>query len=220
MDKERVKIMGREFMEVFEQWAEYYDDTVVGRDEEYKEVFLNYDRILEEVSKRSKGHVVEFGVGTGNLTTKLLDQGLEVTGIEPSPSMRNIANEKLGSRLKVLDGDFLTYPEVKEVDTYVSTYAFHHLTDTEKEIAIENYGKQLASGGKIVFADTMYESEEAYKRAIMDAMSKGFLNLANDLKTEYYTTIPILRAMLEKNGFEVLFYRCNEFVWILEAEKK
>jgi putative AdoMet-dependent methyltransferase len=211
--------MGREFLELFEQWADYYDDTVLGHDEEYKEVFLHYNHILEEVVKRSKGHVVEFGVGTGNLTSKLLDQGLEVTGIEPSSAMRKIANEKLGERVQVLDGDFLSFPEVKPIDTFVSTYAFHHLTDTEKEQAIENYGKSLATGGKIVFADTMYESEETYKGAISDALSKGFLNLAKDLKTEYYTTIPILRAILEKHGFQVHFDRCNDFVWILEAEK-
>lgn len=211
--------MGREFLDLFEQWADYYDETVVGHDEEYKEVFIHYDRILEEVASRSIGHVVEFGVGTGNLTTKLLNRNLEVTGIEPSSAMRSIANEKLGSRLEVVDGDFISFPQVKKVDTFVSSYAFHHLTDTEKEQAIAKYGNLLASGGKIVFADTMYESEEAYKRAISDALSKGFLNLATDLQTEYYTTIPILKNILEKHGFSVTFDKCNEFVWILEAEK-
>jgi putative AdoMet-dependent methyltransferase len=211
--------MGREFLDLFEQWAGYYDETVVGHDEEYKDVFIHYDRILEEVAARSIGHVVEFGVGTGNLTAKLLNRGLDVTGIEPSPAMRSLANEKLGSRLEVLDGDFIQFPHVSKVDTFVSTYAFHHLTDTEKEQAIEKYGNLLASGGKIVFADTMYESEEAYKRAISDALSKGFLNLATDLQREYYTTIPILKNILEKHGFSVTFDKCNEFVWILEAEK-
>jgi putative AdoMet-dependent methyltransferase len=219
IDYWRVETMGREFLELFEQWAEYYDETVFGRDEEYQDVFLHYQLILEQVTKRSHGHVVEFGVGTGNLTTKLLDRGLEVTGIEPSEAMRKLAIEKLGERTLVLDGDFLVFPDLKPINTFVSTYAFHHLTDTEKEIAIEKYGKLLDTGGKIVFADTMYESEEAYKRAIEDALSKGFINLATDLKTEYYTTIPILRAMLEKHGFEVRFDRCNDFVWILEAIK-
>lgn len=211
--------MGREFLDLFEKWADYYDYTVVGYDEEYKDVFLYYDQILDEVAKRSSGHVVEFGVGTGNLTAKLLESGFRVTGIEPSPAMRKIANDKLGNRLQVLDGDFLFFPDVTEVNTFVSTYAFHHLTDEEKEQAIENYGKILPFGGKIVFADTMFESEETYNKTIQDALSKGYLNLANDLKAEYYTTIPILTAMLEKNGFDVHFTRCNEFVWILEAVK-
>lgn len=212
--------MGREFLEIFEQWADSYDDTVVGHDEEYQEVFLHYENILDEVAKRAKGHVIEFGVGTGNLTSKLLGQHLKVIGIEPSPAMRRIAIEKLGNDTQILDGDFMFLPKTSTVDTFVSTYAFHHLTDEEKEQAIENYGKKLAVGGKIVFADTMFESEEAYKRAIQDALSKGYLNLATDLKTEYYTTIPVLKAMLEKNGFDVRFVQCNKFVWILEAEKK
>jgi putative AdoMet-dependent methyltransferase len=211
--------MGREFLELFEQWADYYDDTVFGHDEEYKEVFHHYQLILDEVAKRSKGHVVEFGVGTGNLTSKLLSQGYEVTGIEPSPAMRKIALEKLAEQVQVLDGDFLHFPVSKTIDTFVSTYAFHHLTDEEKDQAIEKYGNLLSTGGKIVFADTMYESEEAYKRAIEDASSKGYLNLATDLKTEYYTTIPILKGILEKHGFQVRFDQCNDFVWILEAEK-
>lgn len=211
--------MGREFLEIFEQWADSYDSTVIGHDEEYKEVFLHYEHILDEVVKRAKGHVMEFGVGTGNLTAKLLDRNLQVTGIEPSQAMRKIAIEKLGSRTEIVDGDFMVFPETVQVDTYVSTYAFHHLTDEEKEQAIENYGKKLAVGGKIVFADTMYESEEAYKGAIQDALSKGYLNLATDLKTEYYTTISVLEAMLVKNGFDVRFIQCNKFVWILEAEK-
>lgn len=212
--------MGREFLELFEQWADSYDETVVGHDLEYKEVFKHYDQILEEVAERSFGHVVEFGVGTGNLTNKLLQKGLNVTGIEPSPSMRKIAQEKLGERAAVLDGDFLNFPFLENVDTLVSTYAFHHLTDNEKAEAIATYGKLLPQGGKIVFADTMYESEAEYKKAISDSIQKGFLNLATDLQTEYYTTMPILREILESNGFVAKFSKCNDFVWLMEAEKQ
>ncbi|MDE3839699.1 SAM-dependent methyltransferase [Bacillus methanolicus] len=211
--------MGKEFIELFEHWADSYDSSVTGHDEEYKEVFLHYEKILGEVAKRAYGHVLEFGVGTGNLTLKLLEKGLTVTGIEPSPSMRKIAREKLGNKAKIMDGDFLSYPKDRSFDTIVSTYAFHHLTDEEKRQAIAGYGKHLKEGGKIVFADTMYESEDAYKEAIADALSKGFHNLAEDLQREYYTTIPKLRSMLEENGFSANFERANDFVWIMEAEK-
>ena len=76
--------MGREFIELFEDWAENYDDTVSGYDNEYREVFDGYGEILDRVVSKSYGHVLEFGVGTGNLTARLLEAGLEVTGIEPS----------------------------------------------------------------------------------------------------------------------------------------
>jgi putative AdoMet-dependent methyltransferase len=212
--------MGREFLNIFEQWADSYDDTVIGHDIEYKEVFANYEQILTAVAARSNGYVVEFGVGTGNLTTKLLAKGLKVTGIEPSPSMRKIAEEKLGKQTEILDGDFLEFPELKHVDTFVSTYAFHHLTDEEKAEAIAYYGKLLSIGGKIVFADTMFQSEEDYSQQIVNAKNDGFLNLAHDLESEYYTTIPFLQEILQQNGFSVSFQQYNKFVWLMEGVKQ
>ncbi|MBU8879481.1 methyltransferase domain-containing protein [Bacillus sp. FJAT-29790] len=212
--------MGKEFVELFEKWAETYDNSVTGHDLEYKDVFLHYEQLLQEVADRSFGHVLEFGPGTGNLTAKLLKNGLQVTAAEPSSSMREIAINKLGDQADIIDGDFFNYPLHRPIDTIVSTYAFHHLTDEEKAAAIANYGNILAIGGKIVFADTMYESVEAHKKAITDALEKGFQNLAEDLQREYYTTIPFLRGIMEQNGFEVKFERWNEFVWIMEGVKK
>ncbi len=49
--------------------------------------------ILEDVVNKSFGNVLEFGVGTGNLTNKLLLAGRTVYGIEPSREMRMIARE-------------------------------------------------------------------------------------------------------------------------------
>ena len=106
------------------------------------------------------------------------------------------------------------------VQTIASSYAFHHLTDEEKAKAIASYSELLAPGGKIVFADTMYESVEAYQRAITDASQKGFHNLAKDLQSEYYTTIPVLSTIFENNAFDVHFEQCNDFVWIMEGVKK
>jgi putative AdoMet-dependent methyltransferase len=212
--------MGKEFLHLFEHWAQSYDSTVTGDDIQYKDVFLYYENILQEVVDRSNGHVLEFGVGTGNLTKKLLDQRFKVTGVEPSPAMRKMAEEKLGEEVSILDGDFIEFPQVENINTIVSTYAFHHLTDDEKNKAIALYSNILPKGGKIVFADTMYESMEAYNQAISDALSKGFLNLAKDLQREYYTTIPVLSNILKTNGFTVEFHRCNDFVWLMEGVKQ
>ncbi|KOP83533.1 class I SAM-dependent methyltransferase [Cytobacillus solani] len=212
--------MGKEFIELFEKWADTYDESVTGHDIEYKEVFKHYDQLLQKVANRSFGHVLEFGPGTGNLTAKMIEKGLKVTGVEPSPSMRKIAKQKLANKTEIVDGDFLSFPVDQPIDTFVSSYAFHHLTDEEKETAIAKYGNLLASGGKIVFADTMYESAKSYKRAIEKAMENGFHNLAEDLQREYYTTIPLLKGLLEQNGFTPRFEQCNDFVWIMEGVKK
>ncbi|CAN7311727.1 class I SAM-dependent methyltransferase [Rossellomorea sp. LjRoot5] len=212
--------MGREFLDLFQDWADSYDDTVTGKDEEYQAVFEHYDSILDEVVSRSKGKVVEFGPGTGNLTKKLLDAGLEVIPFEPSPEMRAIGMQKLGDLVTFRDGDFLDFSLEGNADSIVSSYAFHHLTDEEKGKAFGIYGKLLVQGGKIVFADTMFETDQHYQAAISQAIKKEYINLAEDLKREYYTTLEVLKELLRDNGFSVQFQQVNTFVWIMEATKQ
>ncbi|WP_163971375.1 class I SAM-dependent DNA methyltransferase [Oceanobacillus halotolerans] len=213
--------MGREFMTLFDDWASSYDDTIDGADVEYKEVFKHYDIILEEVANRARGNVIEFGVGTGNLSSKIMNKGKKLIGIEPSKAMQDVVKKKY-PQLQVLDGDFLEFPSIPfSVDTIVSTYAFHHLTDDEKERAIKLYAKLLPpTKGKIVFADTIFATEEDKDKAIKEATDKGFTRLAADLKREYYTTIATLQQIFDNQQFDVEFKRMNKFVWLLIAEKQ
>lgn len=212
--------MGIEFNELFDEWSNTYDETIAGNDPEYIEVFREYDNILKEVAAKSSGNVYEFGVGTGNLTEKLLEQGKFVFGFEPSDGMRKIAEQKLPN-INLVKGDFLNFPLPSEApETIVSTYAFHHLTDEEKELAIENYSRILLENGKIIFADTLFTDNEAKSAMIRQAENSGFHRLANDLKTEYYTTISVFQRIFESYGFSVSFTRKNDFVWLIEAIKQ
>src|SRR5690606_3665750 len=135
--------------------------------------------------------VVEFGVGTGNLTEKLLARGLQVTGIEPNEAMRQVTAEKLPD-LTLVDGDFLQFDDKIEAKTFVSTYAFHHLTDEEKAQAFRLYAEKLPAGGKVVFADTVFESLQAKQQKVDFEASRGYVNLVEDLNREYYTTLPAM----------------------------
>ncbi|MBO9130441.1 class I SAM-dependent methyltransferase [Bacillus sp. 165] len=213
--------MGTEFNELFDEWAHTYDSFVSGENIEYKEAFANYEDILNSVVAKSFGTVLEFGIGTGNLTHKLLEAGLNVYGVEPSKQMRQIAKQKLQNKVKIIEGDFLNFLiPVTEIDTIVSTYAFHHLTDEEKHEAVCKYGQLLKKGGKIVFADTIFTDREAHAKTVETAVKAGFHNLVKDLQTEYYTTIPIMHSIFENNGFHVTFSRYNHYVWVMEAIKE
>ncbi|MBY6035379.1 class I SAM-dependent methyltransferase [Fictibacillus nanhaiensis] len=212
--------MGREFIELFDEWSSSYDETVSGKDQEYKEVFHNYDQILEAVVDRSGNIVLEFGVGTGNLSQKLLAKGKTVIGIEPSKGMREKALTR-NPQLSLHDGDFLSFPVLNEkIDTVVSTYAFHHLTDDEKDTAIGRYSQLLEKDGKIVFADTAYLHDADKKERHEKVKKQGFLHLLQDLQTEYYTTLGVLEEIFKKHKFDISFLRLNEYVWLMEAVKK
>lgn len=211
--------MGREFVDIFDDWVHTYDESVNGNDKEYEDVFKDYDGILKAVADLAKGPVVEFGVGTGNLTEKLLGRGLTVAGIEPNRAMREATARKLPDIL-LMDGDFLEFDAKLEAKTFVSTYAFHHLTDEEKARAFKIYAEKLPIGGKVVFADTVFESERAKQQKIEFETSRGYANLVEDLNREYYTTLPVMKELIEAAGFTVEFTQLNEYVWLINATKQ
>ena len=211
--------MGREFVEIFDEWVHTYDESVEGKDKEYEDVFKHYDGILRATADLAISPVVEFGVGTGNLTQKMLERGMHVTGIEPNGAMREATSQKL-PELALFDGDFLDFPLTGEVMTFTSSYAFHHLTDAEKAQAFKLYAQNLPAGGKVVFADTLFESSEIKKQTIEFEEARAYANLVEDLQREYYTTLPILKELIEDAGFTVEFTQLNKYVWLIDATKK
>ena len=210
--------MGREFVEIFDEWIDSYDASVSGEDPEYRDVFDKYEEILLAVTHKSFGTVVEFGTGTGNLTEKLIKAGYNVIGIEPNDAMRRVTAERF-PEISVVDGDLLAFNVEYTIDTFVSTYVFHHLTDVEKGKALKKYASLLSTGGKIVFADTIFMTEQAKIDQIEKERSRGFNNVADDLEREYYTTIPVLERAFKDAGFTVQFERMNDYVWLMDATK-
>jgi len=212
--------MGREFVEIFDEWVDTYDDSVNGKDEEYREVFAGYDDILQKVADEAVGLTVEFGIGTGNLTEKLLSKGLRVIGVEPNGAMRNKTQTRFPD-MEIVDGDFSDFTLPKEpIDTLVSTYAFHHLTDEEKKEAVKHYSTILSDNGQVVFADTIFKDNEARLQQWEKVGKLGYLNLLEDLQREYYTTVPVMTEIFEDAGFSISFTQLNDYVWLIHAKKQ
>ncbi|GGE19622.1 putative methyltransferase [Marinithermofilum abyssi] len=213
--------MGVEFNELFDQWAASYDAAVAGQHPEYREVFEKYtdilNRVVRTLSLPQGSRVLEIGVGTGNLTHRLIQAGYEVTGVEPSLEMRRQALQKL-PRLNLYPGHFLDLPN-GNYDGVVSTYAFHHLTDPEKETALEMLAERLGPKGRIIFADTMFRDDETKSARIQEAERRGMKELAADLRREYYPTLPVMKKITQKAGLKAEFIPLNRYVWLMEARK-
>ena len=128
--------------------------------------------------------------------------------------MRKIASEKYPD-IKFIPGTFLSLPIENNI---ISSYAFHHLTDDEKEEAVILFKNKLKKDGVMVIADTMYESEESKKNILKDAETSHCLSLLHDLETEFYSTHEVLKDIFEKEDFKVSFLQMNKYVWILTAK--
>lgn len=159
----------------FDSWAKSYDEDVKNDNGELK-IYKNYDLILDtaydlvEHMNKKDSKILEIGVGTGNLAGKFLEGNYEIIGIDQSREMLSVAKEKY-PKLKVRLGEFLKIPyENNSFDYIVSTYAFHHLNDEEKSMAIEEMMRVLNDDGVIIIGDLMFESKEA-ERDIYKSLS-------------------------------------------------
>lgn len=217
-----VKLSDFRFNTLFDDFADNYDETIAMEDGEYKEIFKNYNEILNEtvkhISKFENAKVIDIGSGTGNLTNIASKFGYDVIGIEPNLKTRNIATVKY-PEIKFLSGTFLSLPiDDNSLDSIISSYAFHNLTDEEKKDAIVEFKKKLKSNGTVVIADTIYENDEVKDKFIKEAEESGELGLAHTLKSEFSSTEKVLTELFENEGFKVTYQQMNKFVWILTAK--
>ena len=88
--------------------------------------------------------VVEIGAGTGIATVPLLERGLRVTAIEPSPAMADLLKAKIGTGVLVVLGRFEQAPIVGPVEL-VAAFNSWHWVDPAK--GVERLAELLHRGG-------------------------------------------------------------------------
>lgn len=149
----------------FDLWADGYDRSVGLSDEDHSFPFAGYKDVLNaiyaEVLAKGKVRILDIGFGTGTLTTRLYEQGCQVSGVDFSERMCELAGAKM-PEAKLVCADFSKgLPEELKSQTYdaiIGTYSLHHLTDDEKTAFLQSLLPLLAEDGKILIGDVVFET--------------------------------------------------------------
>jgi len=145
--------------------------------------------IIENIELNGQMHVLDFGAGTGLITSQIAPYVEKITAVDISQSMLDklIAKQENTDKVQALCQDITIEPIGKEYDLIMSAMAMHHVEDTDN--LVKQLSAHLKPGAKIALADLDKEDGSFHPAGMDDVYHDGFE------RSE-------LQATLEKHGFK------------------
>jgi demethylmenaquinone methyltransferase/2-methoxy-6-polyprenyl-1,4-benzoquinol methylase len=103
-------------------------------------------RFLVSRLPRDGGHVLDVATGTGLVAAELLRRGFDVTGLDQSPEMLEVARDRLAGRARIVEGsaEALPFPD-GAFDHLTVTYLLRYVDDPEATLV--ELSRVVRSGG-------------------------------------------------------------------------
>ena len=145
--------------------------------------------IIENVELNAQMQVLDFGAGTGLITSQIAPYVEKITAVDISQSMLDklIAKQESTDKVQTLCQDITIEPIGKEYDLIMSAMAMHHVEDTDN--LLKRFSEHLKSGAKIALSDLDKEDGSFHPKGMDDVYHDGFE------RSEF-------QATLEKHGFK------------------
>lgn len=154
----------------FDRWAGGYDkDILAMQDEGYPfEGYYNTLGYIQNKVKAGKAEkILDIGIGTGLLSETLYREGVEITGIDFSARMLDLAKKKMpNGRFIQFDFNEGLPKEIKgeKYDHIISSYAIHHIDDEQKIDFLKGIVQNLTDGGLVLIGDIAFETGAAMEK--------------------------------------------------------
>ncbi len=193
--------------------ADIYDDQM--------ECFRDYEsevkNFLEKlaVAEPERLTAIDIGCGTGAFSVHAAKYFKKVYAVDVSEEMLKIAKGKAAdneiANIEFCHSGFLQFQPVVPVEVIFTKWAFHHLPDYWKQVALLNMNRMLQPGGVLFISDVVFKFDSDLEKttdALLAEMAKDFsadfvTETKVHIRDEYSTFDWILRGLIERAGFNI-----------------
>jgi len=158
--------------------------------------------MLQKVDFQPDMDVMDFGAGTGLISSQVATKVGMITAVDISESMleKLSAKPELKNKVRTICQDITQKPLDEKYDIIVSAMAMHHVEDTDN--LAKTFASHLKPHGKIALADLDSEDGSFHPEDTEGVYHSGFDRVS-------------IKSILEKNGFDNI-----EFVTAHTVEKE
>lgn len=145
--------------------------------------------ILKNIEFNDQMQVMDFGAGTGLITSHILPHVKNIVALDISKAMIDelVSKTDFHGRVEAICQDIIEQPLKRKFDLIMSAMAMHHVKDTS--LLIQRFAEHMNSGAKVALADLDVEDGTFHPADIEGVFHDGF-----DRDN--------LKNILEKNGFK------------------
>ncbi|ACM20391.1 SAM-dependent methyltransferase, type 18 [Geotalea daltonii FRC-32] len=191
---------------------------------DFRDIKAESIKVLDLLEVTKEHTLIDFGSGTGTFAIEAALRCARVHAVDVSREMIDCAATKAMkagvTNLHFHHAGFLTYRhQVAPVDAVVTTFAFHHLPDFWKGIALKRVNAVLKPSGKFYIHDVIIEENQALKNiaALIQKLGKAGGKLMREdaerhFKDEYSTYDWVMDGLLARAGFTIRVKRIEDGV--------
>lgn len=149
--------------------------------------------ILEHISLNPQMNVMDFGAGTGLISSHVAPLVNKIVAVDISEAMLDklITKPELQGKVEAVCQNILDKPLTKQFDLIMSAMAMHHVEDSNK--LIQTFSQHLISGAVLALADLDKEDGSFHPADVEGVFHSGFER-------------DQLKLLLESHGFEDIHF--------------
>lgn len=203
--------------ELFDNWASNYNKSVIKSEQEETYPFAGYSnikyQITDIITKKPSAHILDMGVGTGEITSPLYNLGYKVTGVDLSEKMIGLAKKKMPNAMYLCDTFQNSLTKlIDQYDFIIFNYSIHHLEyQSQVDLLIKLYD-YLSSQGLIIIGDV-----STFNTLDMNKLQEMYDSIWDD--EEYYPILDIYKKSDIKKYYKITYTKTNEVAGLFKLIK-